>query len=144
MEWKYEVMQNGARKPEQSHEGDLGLDLFSCEDIQIRPGETVSVGTGIRILFPEGWGGIIKDRSSVAFFHSVFTAAGVIDQGYRGEIKVVMYNFREKPYFIAKGDKIAQLIPTKVTPVTMTRVEGVYDEGTETTRGSGGFGSTGS
>lgn len=146
--------------PTKAHDGDLGFDLYALEDVTLNPGEVTKVRTGIACNFPKGFGALIRDRSSVATKKQVFTVAGVIDQGYRGEIIVAFYNpgrlevhernslinrsisewyYWGGPVQFQKGDKIAQMI---LTPVVTFPVEEV-DDLTSTTRGSGGFGSTG-
>lgn len=128
-----------AKLPEKAHEGDLGYDLFAARAVDILPGETKLVPTGIAIQFPFGFGGIIKDRSSVAK-RGLFTAAGVIDNGYVGEIQVMFYNSGKEIMEVNIGDKIAQLL---LTPVVTTQVAEVEEVVAQDQRGSGGFGSTG-
>lgn len=129
-----------AKLPEKAHDGDLGYDLFSARSVDIMPDETKLVPTGIAIQFPFGYGAIIKDRSSVATKKSLFTVAGVIDNGYIGEIHVAFHNAGKEVVEINIGDKIAQLV---LTPVVTTNVEEVDEVVPQDQRGSGGFGSTG-
>jgi len=128
-----------AHPPERANPGDLGYDLFALEHSAIAQGETKVIRTGLALAFPEGWGGIIKDRSSVAV-KGVTVCAGVIDNGYRGEIKIALYNHSGTDFTVEPDMKIAQLIPT---PVTDWRVA-VVDKLNDTKRGEGGFGSSGS
>ena len=127
-----------ARLPEKAHQGDLGYDIFADEDVDLSHNEYKLISTGISVKCSNGgWGWIIKDRSSMAV-KGLFSHAGVIDGGYTGEIKVLLQNVGEF-YQIKKGDKIAQLIPTKVTSFEVmetTELHGGH-------RGSKGFGSTG-
>lgn len=135
---KVKLLTETAKAPVVAHPGeDLGFDLFSDESVQLEARELVKVRTGVAVEFPVGMGGIIKDRSSMAA-KGVTTHGGVIDNGYRGEIMVIMRG----PYsrsFINKGDKIAQLV---MIPVLTCPIE-VVDELSNTERGVGGFGSTG-
>jgi dUTP pyrophosphatase len=134
-----------AKLPEKAHAEDLGYDLFAAAPETLYPGETKTIRTGIKIQFPPYFGGIIKDRSSVAAKRYLFTVAGVIDSGYRGEILVVMHNASNWIQNIAPQEKIAQLLLTPVVTVSS------IDEVTETEwntieqgeRGERGFGSTG-
>lgn len=128
-----------AKLPEKAHTGDLGYDLFAARAVDIFPGETKLVPTGIAIQFPFGFGGIIKDRSSVAK-KGLFTVAGVIDNGYIGEIHVMFFNSTNEVKEINIGDKIAQLILTPVSTAPVVEVDEVVPQDQ---RGSGGFGSTG-
>jgi dUTP pyrophosphatase len=129
-----------ATLPQKAHAGDLGYDLFAAEDITIFPGETKLVSTGVAIQFPVGYGGTIQDRSSIATKRKLFTVAGVIDNGYVGELKVALHNSGYNLQKIETGDKIAQLVPIPVTNFSIEEVEEVYSADQ---RGEGGFGSTG-
>lgn len=133
-----------------AHPGtDLGYDVYAAETVALIPGRVTLVGTGIAIEFEPAHGAIIKDRSSLAS-KGIRTSAGVIDCGYRGEIRVAMTldtnapasrdDVKVEPYIVREGDKIAQLLPVK--PLTMFQVE-QSDVLTETKRGEAGFGSTG-
>ena len=129
-----------AKLPQKAHAGDLGYDLFSVEGPAVYPDQTVVVKTGIAIQFPEGYGGFIKDRSSVATKRGLFTVAGVIDNGYVGEICVALHNGSTELVHITPGEKIAQLVLIPTVNFEVTEVDEVIsaDE-----RGVGGFGSTG-
>ena len=135
---KVKRLTSDASLPGSAHPGDLGYDLFSAEDVVIPPGKQHKVKIGIALQFPDGWGGIIKDRSSVASAR-VYSSAGVIDSGYRGEVMVLLRNDSDADYAINKGDKVAQMIP--VQSVQMEVVE--LDELLETSRNEKGFGSSG-
>ena len=127
-----------AKLPEKAHNGDLGYDIFADEDVELSHGEYKLISTGVSIKCSNGkWGHIIKDRSSMAV-KGLFSHAGVIDAGYTGEIKVLLQNVGGF-YQIKKGDKIAQLIPTKVTSFEVMETTELHSGG----RGSKGFGSTG-
>jgi dUTP pyrophosphatase len=128
----------GAKLPQRAHHSDAGADLFSYEDCEIYPGEQKLVDTGIAVKIPQGFAGFVYNRSSqgkkgITIPHSV----GVIDSGYRDTIKVLLKNIGDDPYKIATGDRIAQLVVQKVELV------GFKDIWNDSTRGTGGFGSTG-
>jgi dUTP pyrophosphatase len=130
-----------AQLPQKAHDGDLGYDLFASEDISIHPCTTELVHTGIAVEFPNGYGGFLRDRSSVATKQQLFTVAGVIDNGYTGEIKIAIYN--GSPYVtrhIKKGDKIAQMVLIPTVNFGVVEVDEVISADQ---RGTGGFGSTG-
>ena len=129
-----------AQLPTKAHLGDLGYDLYANEGAAIFPSETKVVKTGIAIQFPEGYGGFIKDRSSVATKKGLFTVAGVIDNGYTGEIGIALHNGTDSLVHIAPGDKIAQLV---LIPTVNFKVEEVEEVISADQRGEGGFGSTG-
>ena len=128
-----------AKLPKQALQGDLGYDIFADEDKWIEPGGFKLVSTGISVHNSSyKYGFIIKDRSSIAM-KGLFTHAGVIDAGYTGEIKVLFHNVSSTSIKIEKGDKIAQLVPTKVVNFEVEEVDELF----ETKRGKNGFGSTG-
>jgi dUTP pyrophosphatase len=131
-------LHHDAKLPSVAHQGDLGCDLYSLEEVAIRSNIQVAVSTGIAIIFPEGWGGIIKDRSSMANA-GIYTSAGVIDSGYRGEIKILLRNGSDKEFHIKAGDKIAQMIPIRAAKWAIEETK----ELDNTSRNEGGFGSTG-
>lgn len=120
--------------------GDAGLDLRAADDLLIPANEQGVVSTGLRVAIPLGWVGFVKDRSSMAS-KRIYSHGGVIDAGYRGEIKLLLSNQGKEPYVITKGDKVAQLV---VIPC-LTAVQGVesLEELGDTDRGAEGFGSTG-
>lgn len=126
--------------PQKAHAGDLGYDLFSVQDEMVYPDETRLISTGIAIQFPEGYGAFIKDRSSVATKMKLFTVAGVIDNGYVGEIRVAVHNAGPDVQKIKAGDKIAQLV---LIPTVNFQIEEVNEVVSADARGTGGFGSTG-
>lgn len=137
---KVKRLHNNAILPVKAHAGDLGYDLFACETDSVWPGETRLIKTGIAIQFPPGWGAVIKDRSSVATKRNIFTVAGVIDNGYIGEIQVAMFNGGEHIQSFAPGDKIAQLV---FIPTVHFSVEEVDNISSNDGRDDKGFGSTG-
>jgi dUTP pyrophosphatase len=135
---KVKKLHPDARLPLPAHPGDLGCDLFCLENGVIPAGGQTALRTGIAVQFPEGWGGIIKDRSSMAFAR-IYTSGGVIDSGYRGEIKIIMRNDSGKDFFVKAGDKIAQMVP-HMAPLWSIEEAIELDD---TSRAQGGFGSTG-
>ena len=139
MELKVKRLTDTSKLPEKAHQGDLGYDIFADEDIWIPWGEHKLVSTGISACINSyKYGFIIKDRSSMAT-HGLFIHGGVIDSGYTGEIKVLFDNQSSTSLKIEKGDKIAQLIPTKVIDFELEEVGELF----KTKRGKNGFGSTG-
>lgn len=133
-------MVQSAILPQKAHAGDLGYDLFAVQEELVYPDETRLISTGIAIQFPEGYGAFIKDRSSVATKMKLFTVAGVIDNGYVGEIRVAVHNAGPDVQKIKAGDKIAQLV---LIPTVNFQVEEVNEVVSADARGTGGFGSTG-
>jgi dUTP pyrophosphatase len=132
-----------ARLPTRAHDGDAGLDLYALEDAVLSPGARASVPTGIAVEIPPGQAGLVLPRSGLAARHgiSVVNAPGLIDSGYRGEVRVLLLNTdREQPFEIAAGDRIAQLVLVSVELPELVEVPSLSD----TRRGTGGFGSSGS
>ena len=137
------LLSHGAQLPKRAHSTDAGADLFAwfeddTQEIEIYPGEQKLVDTGVAVKIPVGFAGFVYNRSSqgkkgISIPHSV----GVIDSDYRGNIKVILKNIGEDPYKIERGDRIAQLVIQEVALASFT------DIWNDTSRGSGGFGSTG-
>ena len=140
MPLQVKLLSNHAKLPQKAHAGDLGYDLFANEGAAIFPNETKVVKTGIAIQFPAGYGGFIKDRSSVATKKGLFTVAGVIDNGYIGEICIALYNGTDSLIHVAPDEKIAQLVLIPTVNFEVTKVDDVVSADQ---RGEGGFGSTG-
>ena len=138
MELKVKRIHPDAKLPVYGHPGDAGLDLFSVADRELAPGEVFAVPTGVRVAVPPGHVGLVWDKSGISL-QSVHRLAGVIDAGYRGEVQVVMINLGGTPFAIRKGMKIAQMLVQLVTSVTVVESDALDD----TSRGQGGFGSTG-
>ncbi len=131
-----------AQVPGRAHPGDAGLDLHAVEDAVLAPGERASVGTGIAVEIPTGYAGLVLPRSGLAARHgiSVVNAPGLIDAGYRGEIRVLLLNTDPREEFeVQTGTRIAQLV---ITPVELAEPLEV-DSLEVSVRGTGGFGSTG-
>jgi dUTP pyrophosphatase len=134
-------LHEGARLPERAYAGDAGLDLAACERIELRPGERAVVPTGLAVAIPEGYAGFVQPRSGLAARQgiSVVNSPGLIDSGYRGEIRVVLLNTDAEHAFVAEpGDRIAQLVVLPVPEVEPVEV----DELPTTERGVRGFGSS--
>jgi dUTP pyrophosphatase len=140
---RFRRLSETARPPARAHDGDAGYDLHAAEPARLGPGERASVGTGIAVAIPDGHAGLVLPRSGLAARHgiSVVNAPGLVDAGYRGELRVLLLNTdRETPCAIAVGDRIAQLVLIRVeTPATAD-----VDELPDSARGTGGFGSSGS
>jgi dUTP pyrophosphatase len=131
-----------ARLPTRAHDGDAGLDLYALERVVLAPGERASVPTGIAVEIPPGQAGLVLPRSGLAARHgiSVVNAPGLIDAGYRGEVRVLLLNTdREQRFELAAGDRIAQLVLVRVELPEVIEVESLSDS----ERGAGGFGSSG-
>ena len=142
MTLRFTRLRDEAHPPERAHPDDAAYDLRAAEPATITPGERASVGTGIALAIPEGLAGLVLPRSGLALRHGValVNAPGLIDPGYRGEIRVLLLNTdRREPFELSAGDRIAQLLLVTFAPV---RLEEAHSLG-ETARGVGGFGSTG-
>ncbi len=125
--------------PSYAHAHDAGMDLYASEGMVIRAGERVLVPTGIAMAIPAGYVGLIWDKSGMAAKFGLKTMAGVIDAGYRGEVKIVMHNLSTVDYAVEKGMKVAQMLIQPVVQMPLVEVETLDS----TSRGVGGFGSTG-
>lgn len=125
--------------PQFARKGDAAFDLRSAVDVVLQPMHKEIIPTGLKIAVPEGYAGLIWDRSGMAAKHSLTTMAGVLDSGYRGEIKIVIINLGKEAVQITKGMRVAQML---VQPVLNMEIEEV-EELEDTERGDGGFGSTG-
>jgi dUTP pyrophosphatase len=140
MKVRIKRMSPGARLPVYGHPGDAGMDLFAAEEVVLGPGDVKAVPTGVKMAIPGGYVGLIWDKSGISL-QGVHRLAGVVDAGYRGEVKVVMVNLGKKPYVFKSGQKVAQML---IQPVQAVEVVDVgEDDLAETSRGEGGFGSTG-
>jgi len=138
LELKVKRIHKDAKLPLYQHQGDAGLDLFSSVDHVLAPGEVKPVPTGIKVAVSEGYVGLVWDKSGISL-KGVHRLAGVIDSGYRGEVRVVLVNLGNESFVIKKGMKIAQLLIQAIAQVKVVEVE----ELEETSRGDKGFGSTG-
>jgi dUTP pyrophosphatase len=134
-------LRNDASLPERAYAGDAGLDLAACERIELEPGERAVVPTGLAVAIPEGYAGFVQPRSGLAARHgiAVVNSPGLIDAGYRGEIRVVLLNTdRERSFVAEPGDRIAQLVVLPVPELEPVQV----DELPASERAVRGFGST--
>ena len=134
-------LRDDAILPSQAYDGDAGLDLAAAEGLTIGPGERAVVGTGLAVAIPPGYTGLVVPRSGLAARSGLgkVNSPGVIDAGYRGEVRVVLLNTdREQPFTVEPGMRIAQLLVVPVPPVRLVEV----DELPESERGERGFGSS--
>lgn len=131
----------GLTLPGYASQGAAGADLMAAVDVTLLPGQRARVGCGFAMALPEGFEAQVRPRSGLALTHgvTVLNAPGTIDSDYRGEVAVVLVNLGERPYQVARGDRIAQMVVAPVTRAAFARVDGLDD----TDRGSSGFGSTG-
>ena len=130
-----------AKLPVRATEGDAGADLHAAASAVVYPGGRGMIGTAIAVAIPEGYVGYIKPRSGLAAKQGINVLGGVIDAGYRGEIKVMLHNTdQNKPLFVGAGDRIAQLV---IQPVALPEFRESIGGLPESVRGVGGFGSTG-
>ena len=127
--------------PAYATEGAAGMDVVAAEDLTLAPGARHAVATGFAMAIPPGYEVQVRPRSGLALKHGVtcLNTPGTIDSDYRGEVKVILANLGSEPFPIARGDRIAQLVPAAVQRATLNEVASLD----ETARGSGGFGSTG-
>lgn len=135
-------LNEAARAPTVAHAGDAGYDLYACEAAVVWPGQRTSVGTAIAISVPPGYAGLVLPRSGLAHRHGIAlaNAPGLIDSGYRGEVRVLLLNTDHNERFdVEPGDRIAQLVIVRVEEPTLTEV----DDLDTSARGAGGFGSSG-
>jgi len=142
MEILVQRLDPGVPVPARAHPGDAGLDLHAAEDVTLKPGERASVATGIAIAIPDGYAGFVVPRSGLAAKHGigVVNAPGLIDSGYRGEIRVLLVNLdQNEAVELRRGERIAQLVIQNVVETTLREVADLPPSA----RGEGGFGSTG-
>ncbi|HVN59837.1 MAG TPA: dUTP diphosphatase [Gaiellaceae bacterium] len=134
-------LRDDAVLPAQAYAGDAGLDLSSCERVELGPGERATVGTGIAVAIPDGYAGFVQPRSGLASRHgiTIVNAPGLVDSGYRGELRVVLLNTdRSETFTVEPGMRIAQLVVMPFEPPELREV----DELPASHRGVRGFGST--
>ena len=135
-------LRDDAVVPTRAYEGDAGFDLAACERVELGPGERATVGTGLAVAVPDGFAGFVQPRSGLASRHGVtiVNSPGLVDSGYRGEVRVVLLNTdAREPFVVEAGMRIAQLVVLPVPDVEPVEV----DELPESERGTGGFGSSG-
>ena len=134
-------LRDDARIPDAAYAGDAGLDLSTCDPLELGPGERAVASTGLAVAIPDGYAGFVQPRSGLAAKHgiTVVNTPGLIDSGYRGEIKVVLLNTDSRQTFVAvAGERIAQLVVLEVPPVVPVEVA----ELPASERGARGFGSS--
>jgi dUTP diphosphatase len=142
-ELRFVKLNDKATLPTRAHENDAGMDLHAAEAARIPPGCRASVGTGLAVAIPEGHGGLVLPRSGLAIRHGVtlVNSPGLIDPGYRGEVRVLLLNTDGTAEFqVTPGDRIAQLLLVPIAHASPLHV----DKLDSSSRGGGGFGSTGS
>lgn len=142
MELKVRLLVAGAVAPSRAHDGDAGLDLHAVEPVLIGAGERAAIGTGVAVEIPPGHAGLVLPRSGLALRHGIalVNAPGLIDCGYRGELRVLLLNTdREHAFELEPGDRIAQLLVAAIAEPRVVEVA----ELAESERGAGGFGSSG-
>src|SRR5512133_1701555 len=132
---------NGLPAPNYATDGAAGLDVVAAENVTLSPGQRHGVATGFAIAIPEGYEVQVRPRSGLALKHGItcLNTPGTIDHDYRGEVKVILANLGTEPFAVRRGERIAQLVPAPVQKAAFREVEMLG----ETSRGAGGFGSTG-
>ena len=141
-ELRFTKLSTEATLPTRAHDNDAGLDLYAAEKARIVPGGRVSVGTGLAVAIPEGLAGLVLPRSGLALKWGVtlVNSPGLIDPGYRGELRVVLLNTdRTIDFHVKPGDRIAQLLLVPIATASPVQADALE----ESTRGAGGFGSSG-
>ena len=131
----------GLPLPAYASDGAAGMDVVAAESLTLRPGARAAVATGLAFAIPPGWEVQVRPRSGLALKHGVtcLNTPGTIDSDYRGEVKVILANLGNESFDVKRGDRIAQLVPARVSHAVLVEV----DELDATARGAGGFGSTG-
>jgi dUTP pyrophosphatase len=126
--------------PARAYAGDAGLDLAACEALELAPGERALVGTGLAVAIPDGHAGFVQPRSGLAAKHgiTIVNTPGLVDSGYRGELKIILLNTGREPFAVEPGMRIAQLVALQVPDVAPREV----DELPQSQRGERGFGSS--
>jgi dUTP pyrophosphatase len=141
IELSIQRLRDDAVVPTRAYDGDAGLDLAACERVELGPGERATVGTGLAVAIPDGYAGFVQPRSGLASRHGVtiVNTPGLVDSGYRGELKVILLNTdASEPFVVEPGMRIAQLVVMQVPGVDPVEV----DELPESERGVRGFGSS--
>jgi dUTP pyrophosphatase len=134
-------LRDDAVVPTKAYAGDAGLDLSSCERVELAPGERATVGTGLAVAIPEGYAGYVQPRSGLAQRHgiTIVNTPGLVDSGYRGELRIILLNTdAHEPFVVEPGMRIAQLVVVPIPEVEPVEV----DELPESERGVRGFGSS--
>ncbi len=139
MKLKIKKLKDIAKIPNFAHKTDAGMDLYTTEKIELKPGEKIAIPTGIAMEIPQGHVGLIWDKSGLSIKKGLKVLGGVIDSGYRGEILVGMINLSNETYTFEVGDKITQILIQRIEQFEIEEVE----ELSKADRGVKGFGSTG-
>lgn len=139
MDVEFKKLDDGVKLPRYAHNGDAGMDVFAAEEKTLAPGERYCFQLGFAMKFPRDYVCHVWDKSGLAMKHGITCLAGVIDATYRGEVGVVLLNTGETPVTFRHGDKIAQLVFTKIEHARPVETDDLADS----ERGDGGFGSTG-
>lgn len=139
MKVKVKKMHPEAKLPSYAHEGDAGMDLFALEETVAKPGEITRIRSGVAMEIPEGFVGLCWDKSGLSVNHGIKVLAGVLDAGYRGEVVMGVFNLSKEVYTFEKGHKVMQMLIQPVENPEILEVE----ELSHSSRGEGGFGSTG-
>lgn len=139
MQLKIKKLRDDAKLPTYAHPGDAGFDLFIPDSLTIQPGERLSIPLGLAMEIPDGFTGLLLDKSGLSHKHGLKSFGGVIDAGYRGEFHVGLMNLSDKAYTFEKGDKIIQMLIMPVAHVAIVESDTLSDSA----RGSGAFGSSG-
>ena len=141
IELSIQRLRDDAVVPTRAYDGDAGLDLAACERVELGPGERATVGTGLAVAIPDGYAGFVQPRSGLASRHgiTIVNTPGLVDSGYRGELKVILLNTdASEPFVVEPGMRIAQLVVMQVPGIDPVEV----DELPESERGVRGFGSS--
>lgn len=125
--------------PSYAHPGDAGLDMYANETVVVAPGQIGKIKSGISVEIPEGYVGLYWDKSGLSNNYGIKVVGGVVDSGYRGELVMGVINLGSEPYTFEKGHKVLQMLVQRVEKVEIQETESLSD----TSRGTGGFGSTG-
>ena len=139
MKLKVKKVHPEAKLPSYAHPHDAGMDLFALEDVKIKPGEIARIRSGVAMEIPEGYVGLCWDKSGLSMKNGIKVLAGVIDSGFRGELVMGVINLGKEEHTFEKGHKVMQMLLQPVEIADITEV----DELSDTSRGEGGFGSTG-
>ena len=140
MKLKFKKLNPEAAIPSFAHAGDSGMDVSACETVVVKARSFALIKTGIAAIIPPGYEIQVRPRSGLQCKHGIVGAWGTVDEGYRGDIGVALYNHTDEDYVVSKGARIAQLV---LAPVVRPEIEETDDLGEATERGSSGFGSTG-
>jgi len=139
MQIKVKKLREDAKLPTHGHPGDAGMDFYAIEDVSFKSFGQAQVHTGVAVEIPEGYVGLIWDKSSISFNHGLKIMGGVIDSSYRGEIIMSLRNLSDKDFVLEKGHKVAQMVIQKFEHCDIVEVSEI----SETVRGEGREGSTG-